>query len=148
MELGRSCLYNIEPMGLNSPFVESLTSYINRLAEAHLLNTGTLFNEIYVPMLNKNYLSSIAARGGNGFIGDSYRINGFGEYALKMKDATEALTGRTDLLFMTLLLWKEVLPERGLLRKKRAWCSLCYEEMKQESKAVYDPLICLEYIGL
>jgi transcriptional regulator with XRE-family HTH domain len=44
------------------------------------------------------------------------------------------------LLYTTLLLWKSVLPERGLLRKNKAWCPSCYEEMRKMN-CVYDPLI-------
>lgn len=36
------CLYNLEPIGIGTPYVEGLTSYIVRLADAHCVTTGTL----------------------------------------------------------------------------------------------------------
>lgn len=38
----RTRLYSLEPIGMGSPFVESLTSYITRLAEAHTVSPGIL----------------------------------------------------------------------------------------------------------
>ncbi|NUH86387.1 TniQ family protein [Bacillus firmus] len=140
-DLERSFLYNIKPIGYNSPFVESLTSLLNRIADAYLISPGTLFNEIFVPRLNKEYLKAIKSRGGNGFFDDSNGINGFGIYAKNLKSITEELTQNIDLVNTTLLLWEDVLPVRGLLRKKKAWCPVCYEEMKKGNRTIYDPLI-------
>src|SRR5436305_2454272 len=38
----RSRLYHLEPIGIGTPYVESLTSYINRLARAHCVLSGKL----------------------------------------------------------------------------------------------------------
>lgn len=38
----RSRLYHLEPIGIGTPYVESLTSYIARLAEAHCLTPKLL----------------------------------------------------------------------------------------------------------
>jgi TniQ len=137
----RSCLFNIQPIGQNTPYIESLTSYINRLADVHFVNPGILFNKLYVPLLNTNYLIKITYRGGNGFFDDFGSVNGIGKNAVEIKKITEKLTGRSDLLFNTLLIWKDLLPVRGLLRKSKAWCSICYEEMKQNNQDPFDPLI-------
>jgi hypothetical protein len=40
----RSYLYSLSPIGRGGPLVESLTSYIQRLAEAHAVETGALVN--------------------------------------------------------------------------------------------------------
>ena len=38
----RSRLYSLNPIGIGTPQVESLTGYIARLAEAHVLSVGDL----------------------------------------------------------------------------------------------------------
>nr|WP_236116925.1 TniQ family protein [Hassalia byssoidea] len=43
----RSRLYNLEPIGIGTPYVESLTGYVIRLAEQHCITTRQLLlNEI------------------------------------------------------------------------------------------------------
>src|SRR5947209_5846010 len=44
-----STLYALTPIGLGTPFVESLTSYIARLALAHCLFPGILMRHVMVP---------------------------------------------------------------------------------------------------
>jgi len=51
----RSRLYNIEPIGLNTPDVESFTSYVSRLAEAHCVNVGALLNKEAAPLKQRLY---------------------------------------------------------------------------------------------
>src|SRR5258708_30853921 len=41
----RSRLYPLEPIGLGTPLVESLTGYVARLADAHCVSTGTLYSK-------------------------------------------------------------------------------------------------------
>jgi len=38
----RSRLYSLKPMGIGTPFVESLTGYVSRLADAHAVSVGNL----------------------------------------------------------------------------------------------------------
>lgn len=63
----RSELYNIEPLGLETGMVESLSSYIIRLAYKHNLNVGDLVNKLIIPELNKDYLIKSAIYGGDSF---------------------------------------------------------------------------------
>ncbi len=44
--LSHSYLYSITPIGLGTAKVESLTSFIARLAEAHSVFTGTLITHV------------------------------------------------------------------------------------------------------
>ncbi len=46
-----SRLYHIEPIGVGSPMVESLTSYFTRLAEAHSVPLQKLFLQEILPHL-------------------------------------------------------------------------------------------------
>src|SRR5208283_2247871 len=46
----RSRLYNLDPVGLGTGFVESLTSYFSRLAEAHSVSAGALNHRELLPL--------------------------------------------------------------------------------------------------
>ena len=50
----RSRLYSLEPVGMGTPHVESLTSYIARLAEAHCV-TPRILIEREISLLREKY---------------------------------------------------------------------------------------------
>src|SRR5688572_16667853 len=52
----RSELYHLPPIGVGTPFVEALSSYFRRLANAHCLTPGLLFQKKIAPLLDKSYL--------------------------------------------------------------------------------------------
>ncbi len=136
-----SKLYNLTPIGLNTPFIESLTSYVIRLAEEHCVITGTLIGKVITPTLDKHYLNRAASRGGGGLYKNATSLNGVSSGTKDLVDAVESLTLRNDLITTTLLNWSKVLPTRGLLRKHKAWCPLCIEEWLLNGKSIYEPLI-------
>ena len=45
----RSRLYHLEPIGIGTPEVESLSSYLNRLAQAHCVTVNTLIAHELLP---------------------------------------------------------------------------------------------------
>src|SRR5438045_1757703 len=47
----RSVLYRLEPIGIGTPQVECLTSYISRVAEAHCVYPGILMRKLIVPFV-------------------------------------------------------------------------------------------------
>ena len=51
----RSRLYHLEPIGIGTPLVESLTSYISRLAEAHCVSPKSLVINEILPVLGREY---------------------------------------------------------------------------------------------
>ncbi len=53
----RSELYHMRPAGLGTSFIESLTSYIARLADSHCLTTRSLVVQKFLPSLGSSYLS-------------------------------------------------------------------------------------------
>jgi hypothetical protein len=137
----RSALFSLEPIGVRTPWVESLTSYIARLANAHCVFPGVLMEKVVVPLVPgyspqeaQHYLFR---NDGN----KSNLLNATGPRALYAVGALEKLTRRTDLHALTLLTWAEVLPLRGLIRLTKAWCPACYEEWRVAGKDIYDPLL-------
>lgn len=138
----RSTLYPLEPIGMGTALVESLASYIARLADAHSVFCGRLIEkEIaplvpgYSPLERQHWL----------FRGDGNKsnlVNATGIRALYAVQALETLTLRTDLSHLTLLSLEEVVySRRGLIRPTKAWCPVCYEEQRVTGQIVYDPLL-------
>ncbi len=137
----RSTLYALEPVGMRTAFMESLTSYLTRLAEAHGVFPGILVNKVIAPQGQ-----SISPHRGRQtlFMTDgrkSHLLNATGIRASRLVQILGALTTRADLHFLTLLPWSEVMYVRGLLRATKAWCPACYEEQRTNGQVVYDPLI-------
>ncbi|MGI2909472.1 hypothetical protein AABK37_40400, partial [Hassallia sp. VBCCA 56010] len=54
----RSRLYQLEPVGIRTPMVESLTGYIERLAEAHCVPPDVLISRTITPLLKQIFLKS------------------------------------------------------------------------------------------
>src|SRR3954470_10698817 len=54
--LPRSRLFSLEPIGVGTRLVESLTGYVARLAEAHHLSVAILFGYELAPLACKEYL--------------------------------------------------------------------------------------------
>ena len=46
-------LYRVPPIGVGSAFVESLTGYVARLAEAHTVSVGRLFTRELLPRIRR-----------------------------------------------------------------------------------------------
>jgi hypothetical protein len=141
----RSGLYALEPIGVGTPLVESLSGYVARLAEAHSVSVGDLVGLVLSDIPNpKGTVIPPAAkagrRGGHGFRVCSYTINGVTERAMTWVHALEAATSRHDLQYLTLLPFRRALPDH-LFHRNRAWCSLCYEQWRLNSQTVYEPLL-------
>jgi transcriptional regulator with XRE-family HTH domain len=133
----RSRLYNLEPIGVGTIKVESLTGYVARLAEAHCIsNHALLHKEAFGSKKRKEGLYQ------TGYFGfSSSLLNGVGDIAEETATALERLTLCPNITHTTLLKWKNILSEAQLLRKTRKWCAICYEESIREENPVYEPLI-------
>ena len=57
MQLQRSRLYSIPPIGVGTIEIESLSSYISRLAEAHCITVGDIMTHLIAPELEKKYIN-------------------------------------------------------------------------------------------
>ena len=56
-----------------------------------------------------------------------HTMNGLGVVNDVCTRFLEERTNRDDLRFLTMGVWRDVLPSSGLFREKRAWCPECYE---------------------
>jgi hypothetical protein len=135
----RSRLYHLQPIGVGTESVESLSSYTSRLALAHSVYTGHLVRYELVglsgPMkgrdLSKAGIDPVHVRS----------MNGSGSVAAEWVDVLQAETLRRDLGFLTLRTWRDTLSYSGPVGGERAWCPGCYEEQQKGGQEIYDPLL-------
>lgn len=137
----RSMLYALEPIGVGTASVESLTSYIARLADAHCVFPGILMDKLMTPLM-PGYLSTsrmhpLYRTDGN----KSNLLNATGPRASHAVQTLQTLTSRRNVRHLTLLSLGEVVYIRGLIRLTKAWCPVCYHEWHLSGMIVYDPLL-------
>src|SRR5258708_7150754 len=138
----RSRLYPLEPIGIGTPDVESLTSYVIRLAKEHCVLPKTLVINELLPLLVRQGVPEASASDPSKIWGRIVQaLNGTGDLARSGADALEKLTKRNDLSTLTMLIWANVISKKGLLRETQAWCPLCYEEWRVNRKIMYSPLL-------
>lgn len=142
---GRSYLYSLPPIGIGTPMVESLTSYIQRLAAAHAVETGTLVNcelLLRVPYTKGALSGKLPTKLPQySFYIEAYTLNGTGDRARLWTSALEELTQVQRLGLLTTLPWANMIDRVHLLRTNRAWCSSCYESWRSSGHPVYEPLL-------
>ncbi|HEY9631240.1 MAG TPA: TniQ family protein [Coleofasciculaceae cyanobacterium] len=149
----RSRLYHLEPIASGTPYVEGLSSYICRLAEAHSVSPGILIKKEILPSFRKSYSFSF---------GEVYTLNDdskgisvsstpkpayrknpneYGLLAMQYLEGLKPLTLREDL-------HKLIIPpsignsakesEQG--RDVRAWCPECFQTWRAAKQPIYEPL--------
>jgi len=136
----RSRLYRLEPIGLGTPMVECMSSYIHRLAEAHGLPTSVMVCRELAPRFRR---SSVLASNDHcdllGKLGMS--INGNNLTAQEVVAILNDLTGYKNLSLLTFCRLGALVAEHRILRKPQAWCPECLEQWRESSKPIYQPLI-------
>lgn len=139
----RSHLYHLAPVGLGSAVVESLTSYVARLAEAHDISVGTLVTREVLPKVRSEFrrheYRTPALK--STFLYDAHTLNGVGQVSQDWIDVLEQLTGVRGLQYLTMGTWRQVISGADLLRRKRAWCPLCLEHWRDSNRQLYEPLL-------
>lgn len=139
-ELIRTPLFSLKPQ--DGRFgVECLTSYVSRLAKHHCISVNTLINHVLAPQLRKNYVERIVRNGGTGFLSYASSINGIGRGAFELTTILQNLTGVNHLDDLTFLRFAGTLSVQHLVRPKKAWCPLCYQEMLESGNEIYEPLV-------
>lgn len=142
----RSALYSLEPIGIGTPFAESLTGYIARLACAHAVSVADLVKLKLIGATTKS--PPLCPQGGtphwtsrHGFNPMGYTLNCLTDTSRKWIEALEASTLRRDLSALTLLPFAGEVTQPFLLRWVRAWCPHCYGERREANSGTYDPLL-------
>jgi hypothetical protein len=131
----------LEPRGLGTVMIESLTSYLTRIAAEHNNTVGQIVNKLIIPNLDKDYLYLSSNYGGNRFYEGAKTLNGFMENSSGVVNAMKFLTSRSDIEKLTILNMKECIPLRGLLKKSLSWCPYCIKGWIENNEPIYYPLI-------
>ncbi|MEW4215355.1 TniQ family protein [Bacillus thuringiensis] len=137
----RSLCYSLEPISINSIDVESLTSYIHRLAEVHSISVSSLMRHLIFPTIYKDkdkdhsYSENALYR----VYYKSYSINGFNKYAELISQALIRLTSMKELERLTCLKLRSLLTADDI-KVFRHWCPACIYEQQKE-KFTYEKLI-------
>jgi len=138
----RSRLYRLEPIGIGTPYVESLTSYIARLAELHCISPKTLVMYEILPLQNRPITSPSHYYRLSGFWNEnSAALNSVGPMTRQWVETIQLLTARDDLHLLTMLAWGEVIALMKTVRRSKAWCAECYEQWRRSCQTIYEPLL-------
>lgn len=142
-----SPLHNLEPMGIGTPLVESLSSYVARLAEDHYVSTSNMAVYGIGPLL-----SHVRLRSDSAVIGSHKSVshmNGNSSSAVEWVSALEHLTPRKDLRSLTLLPFAHLFSDKDSLKLSRSWCPSCLEEWRVKMLTIYEPLMwCIKAVKL
>ncbi len=141
-------------MGIGTPYTESLTSYMTRLALNHHLRPWQLYVSELVPLIQddeylllmdtkkksiKQTFLTTRATPSNLSV-----INGLKHITTVIVAAMEKLTQRDDLRWLTLVSWFNVIDHKSSpLKRHCAWCPHCYELWHQQGEVIYIPLLWL-----
>lgn len=137
----RSRLYHLEPIGIGTPYVESLTSFLMRLSQVHSLEVNTLVSKQISNYFDQKYLQAHRNKGLSTLFNKGAALNSNGILASQLYQSLEQLTLRKNLFCLTLLAFNKVFSSRKLLRKSKAWCPVCYEQWRKAGKTIYETLL-------
>lgn len=151
----RSRLYFLEPIALDTPYVEGLISYICRLAEAHNVSPGILVKQEVLPCFRETY--SVSGRTAYKVQGDGVSVsvnsfptppyrknpNEYGLLAWQYIEGLQSLTLKNNLQTLTIPSWSGThqLQAVDLARESRSWCPECFQDWLICEQPVYEPLI-------
>lgn len=139
----RCRLYHLTPLGVGTPAVESLSSFLLRLAAAHCVEMGTLFAQEIALLLNDPYLLKSPTEPvpyALHLVKAIHSVNGLGSTLPRWVRAVETLTGQSQLQRLTMWPWERLFTPRALMRKTRAWCPDCLADNQTKNEPVYERL--------
>jgi len=126
-----SVLYPLAPVGVGTPFVESLTSYLKRLAQAHHLKVVDL-------------VTFCGTQGATDILPSTLqklsRIDGMTENGANWSALLRDLTCQDNMACLSMNYWRLLLNPYRLLRQCHAWCPLCFTDALQDQTPLYEPL--------
>ncbi|WP_229740723.1 TniQ family protein [Ornithinibacillus halotolerans] len=142
----RSTLYNLEPIGIGTSMVESLTSYLIRLSNVHNLRIKSLIQYLIYPLFSESadYLKS----NDSNFNRIGRFVDGCTLLTIEFINALEHLTSRMDLRNLTLISWNGITNYKVINLYKK-WCPQCLDKMKEENGTFYQPLLWnIQYVSI
>jgi transcriptional regulator with XRE-family HTH domain/transposase-like protein len=133
----RSQFRPLPPIGVGSPQVESLTGYVARLAEAHVLSVGDMIgreplSRTCTGIPHRTVRFEKTRPTGHVFHAGFSYVNGISSTARSWAKAFERVTSVQGFDLLTLLPLHRMLSDMSLLKRYRAWCPQCYEEDRRK----------------
>ena len=127
----------LSPMGIGTLEVESLRSYLCRLAALHGVTLASFM--LHVGSKCKRRKDGIALQR---FMHQTTIACGIGSNVAMLIKTLTPLTGQQDLGRLTLLELDKVLSGgQGLVKPIRTWCPVCYDEHRRNDESYYDRLL-------
>ncbi|MBD2731462.1 TniQ family protein [Nostoc sp. FACHB-892] len=143
----RSRLFPLEPIGIGTIYVESLSGYVARLAEHHSTTTEQLILSQILPLMGQKMSQTSPIDIINNFFGIHHSLASANEirgiFATTLIQVLEELTLRRDLANLSPLKWASLTFECSFLRLYQAWCPLCYASWRTQNRIIYNPLLWL-----
>lgn len=151
----RSYLYSLKPLGMGTAQVESLTSYLARLAQAHGISVSSFIRYLLTPRL-------VLRNQAPGLTEADYFNAAFEAWLRQPKLLQETvaeswldgieqveqivavlrkLTLQQDLRYLTLLPLRSLLSLRHVFHTEQLWCPGCYQEYRETGATFYKPLL-------
>lgn len=135
-----SRLYHLKPINIDSPFRESLTGYLTRLAEAHCVSVNNLYWKAISYYNSNRYIFDNAKKEKKKHSHLPHEINGTGIMAMGIVKGLEKQTLIKGLDRLTFLSWSEVFQVDPLLSRYQSWCPFCYQQWRERGEPIYYPL--------
>ena len=124
----RSVLHALAPNGVGTPGVESLLSYLCRLAVSHAVS---------VTELSRKIAKTVGWELCDNYNWKRLHLNGNGEAARNWSGALSALTSVEQLDQLTLLPWADVVAQQSLTTMSARWCPQCFAEDQAAGRSPY-----------
>lgn len=127
-----SAVFSLEPLGIGTPYMESLSSYVKRLAHYHRLRVVDFLTYCATQTDDDVMMATIHK---------FHRIDGICGSGQVWSHLLARLTQRSDVLYLSMSYWSCLLNGYRLMKPYHAWCPLCYATYEQEQTPIYTPLM-------
>ena len=136
-------LYGCFPAGVGTPLVESVTSFLCRLAMARNLSTSDVLEYLVFPEVPPHLRPGMRDVG-QYLSRDAAGLDGLGPLTESVVVALSDLTDLDGLEEHTLVPWTRVLSGRNpgaILRGSKRWCARCFSDWYRKGVEPWEPLV-------
>lgn len=129
-------LFPLTPIGIGTPLVEGLASYLASLAAEHSISVRDLVRDQLLP------LTASAHLGGKVKVkvfGHWKSINGMADITREVVSALEIATGLKSFQYLSMLRFAGLISP-DVVSAQRKWCSYCLDEFQTKGR-VFEPLV-------
>ena len=141
LEKTLTTLYPLKPIGIGTSAVESLSSYISRLAEAHYVTVSNLVLHEIAPTISEQAGVPLNNKENFWFNNTAGTLNGIAPRTEQYINALILLTEQPFLEHLTFWPWRDSIFFKSLIRQNRSWCPQCLLEKFSIGEQLYEPLI-------